>query len=228
MTQHTTDLERRRWRRPAAALAAVVAIAVPTAVAANGAERETPPAPDEVTVLGYHANNKLAYTAPLGRAYGPVGSELGVIVGGSIDDVCSGVTPPDTLLTASQRGDGSWDVRVPFGGVYRETFVYAIQPDEGIFDFFGRACGAIAGGGAAPEPLVSGEIVLSDRVWDLASPYSSDAGPQPAGRYQNSVNGEVTDADGNRFRLITKANYRVLEDGPPEFKTHTVDLKPLG
>lgn len=227
MSDPSTTDPRRRGRRTALALAAVAAVVLPTAVFADDGSGlpEIPDAPEDVTVLGYHGNGELAFVAPLGRVYGSVGDGYAVISGETIEVVCSGVAPADTLGTARQASDGTWENRTPLGGVIRTAYVYEVNPNEGVFDFFGRVCPAIGAGEPAPVPFASGEVRQRDRQWELDSPYNTYTGPQQPGRYKNSVKGDVTAPDGTVYELIAKVDYRLDGNGPPEFFTDRLKLR---
>lgn len=227
MFEQTTNTPKGRWRRPLLAAVALVAVAAPTAVLAHGTDRDIPPSPGDVTVLGYHGNNELLFTAPLGRVYGPQGGGLAVISGDPVEAVCDpNSVPPETLGAAKQHPDGMWETHTPLGGVIRDAFVYEIGPDENVFAFFGRVCPAIGAGEPAPEPLATGEVRQRDRQWELDSPYYSYEGPQAPGRYRNSIRGDVKGSDGTRYKLFAKADYRINDDGTEELFVDRLKLRP--
>lgn len=220
---HETSNPGSRWRfgRRRLLLLAVAVMAMIIPGAALSADVDDPPA--DVEVLGQFGD-RTAFTGPLGRIYGP-GDGWAVISGDPLSVICDGANPPKTLGLTNQRGDGTWRNEIPFGGVERKLFLYETEPGVDVFSFLGASCAAVAGGGTAPEPFAYGYGNQRAEQWDLAEPFWSFLGPQPPGRYRNSISSnDVFDEDGNRYRVAATANYRVDEEGSTEFLKHSVQV----
>ena len=189
------------------------------------------PVPPDVTVLG-EAGDWTRFSGPYGWVYGSpatIGNDsLFVLANGTIENVCTGLPGPQTGRLR-QRTDGRWTLRDTVDEQRVPTTVYA-RPEgiDDVFQWFGSVCPGIAGGGAAPEPVASGQgEIYFDAVMESPWWFTFAGPPQPAGKYFNGVRGVVETPDGDRMYLIAEVRYSVDSDtGELHFGRDFMSLKP--
>ena len=226
-----------KLRRTAAVFVALSAIVGLVVVSPAGAQDESDPIwlqrnpiPEsearQYEVLEVGPNGRALVSAPLGRVYGDVGDGYALIVGDDMLGICTDA-PMIEIDTVVYRQPGSFVVRTQPGGATEiPMYLYEVDPELGVFDFFGQVCGGFAENGTPiPPPTAVG--LGTFRVFEQPTvvPWLWD-GVQPAGKYRNSVEGTFADVDGNTFDVDASARLRIGEDLDLELLELELDVVP--
>ncbi len=189
----------RRWRFLPLVLLAVMAM---TVVAPAGAAADT----------SGHRPKVDYFESPLGRVYGNIDDVDGFVVisGGTVGDVCADNPPPTAPGLRRQHPDGTWRIKTLGGGFTTTVAVY--ETDLEVFAFIGASCGGLAEGVPLPEPFATGHVVLRDSIRGVADA-SAGFETQLPGGYRNGVRGTVRTPDGERYRLRTRVEFDIGENG---------------
>ena len=111
------------------------------------------------------------------------------------------------------QGNGKWTLKTPAGGI--ETFAYVYQTELDGDAVFGAICGGLFEDGTPPlAPLAVGLVTLENRDRNIADITTALSGTGPyAASLNNSVNGLVSDRDGNVFELSANFKGKLRADG---------------
>ncbi len=206
-------------RRRFMALVAILAVLVGTVVItpAGAQEDAVPDLGPNTTLIKERANGKLVVETPIGRVYGNVPGEapdgLFVITGDSIERACMSDAPPLHRMILVPQPNGKWTVKTPAGGLSELAYVY--DTDMNSEEFFGAMCGGIFENGTPPlAPLAVGLVTLENRDRNIADITTALSGTGPfAASLNNSVNGLVSDRDGNLFELSASFKGKLRANG---------------